>query len=295
MKAIMRFPRSLAIVPVLVAAVLLGIVVTRAQPPGASMSQPAIELPPAVIETIRAIYSVGEAYGNRSTVFSKVGDSITVSVNFLQPIAWRAYNLDAYAALEPVVAHFWYQRVGEGNSYNNASYAAAVGWAAWGALEPRLANPDACLPDENPLECEYRIVRPAYAIILFGTNDANYRTPEQFAGDMERIMRTSFSWGVIPIFTTTPPRPDAMSTIEAYNAALRALTSAHNLPLIDYHTAMLALPDLGLTWDALHPSSPDATEFVVDFRPDYLQYGYNVRNLLTLQMLDAVWRATAAP
>src|SRR5688572_18929659 len=54
-----------------------------------------------VTEHARAIFLSGQSFGNRPNVFSKVGDSITVSGAFLKPIGLDQYDLHEYAYSEP--------------------------------------------------------------------------------------------------------------------------------------------------------------------------------------------------
>jgi hypothetical protein len=54
---------------------------------------------------------------------------------------------------------------------------------------------------------------------------------------------------------------------------------------------MAGLPRGGLSDDGLHPSaSPAGYQGAADFNGDNLQYGYVMRNLTMLQVLDTVWR-----
>ncbi|KXK23209.1 MAG: hypothetical protein UZ15_CFX003000685, partial [Chloroflexi bacterium OLB15] len=152
----------------------------------------------AVINNLRVIYSVGQAYGNRGGVFSKVGDSITVNLNFMHPFGWGIYDLAIYSYLQPAIDHFnWTITDADGGtSFTHESFAAGVGWATWGVLEPELADLEAgCITGEKPLECEYRIMRPAFALIMLGTNDVSYRAPADVRYDLERILRLSLEWG----------------------------------------------------------------------------------------------------
>jgi hypothetical protein len=249
-----------------------------------------VPFPDDIANNIRAIYSVGQAYGNQPGMFSKVGDSITKSIYFLRQIGWRVYDLGQYSYLQPVVDHYSNTWVGVDNAFTRDSVAADVGWAAWGALEPELADEEVCQPGEKPLECEYRIARPSVALIMFGTNDASYRTPAEFRTDLERIIDLSVSWGVVPVLSTFPNRPDAPDAAAALNQVVRELANERRLPLWDYAAALAPLPDQGLAWDHLHPSAPEETDDVARFRADTLQYGYVVRNLTALQILDRVWR-----
>lgn len=262
-------------------------------PPVARAQNGFVPFPDDIASNIRAIWSVGQAYGNRPGMFSKVGDSISKSIYFLRQIGWRVYDLGAYGYLQPVVDQFSNTWVGVDNAFTRNSVAADVGWAAWGVLEPELADEDVCQPDEKPLECEYRIARPAIALIMFGTNDASYRTAREYRYDLERIVDLSLSWGVIPVLSTFPNRPDAQGAATELNQVVRDLAAERHLPLWDYAAALAPLPNQGLAWDNLHPSAPEETDFVAVFDAENLQYGYVVRNLTALQILDRIWRTVA--
>ena len=61
---------------------------------------------------------------------------------------------------------------------------------------------------------------------------------------------------------------------------------------MDYGRAMSVLPGLGISNDGVHPNYPVAGDYVsaVRFTEENLQYGYTMRNLLILQMLDVLYR-----
>jgi hypothetical protein len=63
--------------------------------------------------------------------------------------------------------------------------------------------------------------------------------------------------------------------------------------LIDYWASMQPLPDRGVRPDGIHPSSYTGPDGLIDcgyLTPDGLQFGYNMRNLTALQMLDLLRR-----
>ncbi len=75
---------------------------------------------------------------------------------------------------------------------------------------------------------------------------------------------------------------------------MRELAAGRRLPLWDYAAALAPLPDQGLAWDHLHPSSPEKSNQLAVFSAENLQYGYVVRNLTALQILDRIWRTVDA-
>ncbi len=244
-----------------------------------------------VAENIRIIYAHGQDLGNRADVFSKVGDSITVASHMLHPIGEGLYNLGDYQYLQSVIDYFSITsaREGNGNSFANTSIAAGSGWTTDAVLKSKYADPTVCLPDESALVCEYRLVKPAYALIMFGTNDVAHLTLKTYAYNMGLIVKTSIEHGVIPIISTIPVRIGYEEQVTAFNEALVKVARRYNIPLWEYGGAMQSLPDAGLSPDGVHPSIPPrGYKGAADFRASNLYYGYVIRNLTALQMLDAV-------
>lgn len=245
--------------------------------------------PDPVAQHVRQIFTVGQVLGNQPDVFAKVGDSITVADVFLSPIGEGLYDLtDEYAHLQSVIDHYSAAQVRAGsiNSFNNSSLAAGVGWSAFAALD-RAYAPPGCT--KTPLECEYEALKPSVALIMFGTNDVGYRSTEEYRADLKRLVETSLQMGVIPVLSTIPPRPDIPHRVTQFNTVVSEITASYQIPLWDYYTPMLALPNSGLTFDLVHPSSPpNRYGGAADFHPQNLRYGYVVRNLTALQTLHSV-------
>jgi hypothetical protein len=250
-----------------------------------------------VIDHIRAIYAQGQRMRNRGDVFAKIGDSITVNDNFLHPIGYGVYDLGEYGYLYDVIEHFDARALYNRSSFNRVSVAAGVGWSAWAALNPEYATPDLCDPEERPLDCEYRLIRPSLALIMFGTNEVSYMDTSIYIGHISRIIDLSEERGVIPIISTLPDRHAWEDKIARWNDQLRDLAAERQIPLWDYAAALRDLPAHGLGHDGVHPSFPPDGWFerAALFDPEHLQYGYNVRNLTALQILDRVWRAVDVP
>src|SRR6185369_3208900 len=143
--------------------------------------------------------------------------------------------------------------------------------------------------DESALACEYRVVKPAYALIMFGTNDVAHLTVKTYAYNMGLIVKTSIADGIIPIISTIPVRIGYEQQVTDFNEALVKVARRYNVPLWEFGSAMQSLPDKGLSPDGTHPSIPPrGYKGAADFRPNNLYYGYVIRNLTALQMLDAV-------
>jgi LysM repeat protein len=245
----------------------------------------------------RQIFAQGQQMGNRPNVFSKVGDSITLSDVFLNPIGSGQYNLHDYAGLQGVIDYFSALAArGNTNSFANTSLAAKVGWRARAEFSPASADPALCQPDEGPLACEYRLVRPSLALIMLGTNDVVSTPDDQFEADLRHVIEFTVAKGIVPVLSTIPPlfRAGLDGRSEQLNVIIVRLAREYDIPLWDYWSALQGLPNSGMGTDGVHPNWAPAGH-AADFTPQYLQYGMVVRNLTALYVLDAIWRQVLRP
>jgi LysM repeat protein len=244
----------------------------------------------------REIFRQGQEMGNRADVFSKVGDSITVSPAFLDAVGTGHCSLHEYAYLQPVIDFYSATWARTHNSFANVSLAAQVGWIAQSVLTPGAGDPAVCGSSETPLDCEYRLVQPSVALIMLGTNDVPGISTQAYVQAMRQVIEATIEHGIIPVVSTIPPmnREGASSRVELFNGYIRDLAHEYDIPVWDYWAALQGLPDDGLWSDGVHPSwAPNGHN--ADFTPEYLQYGMPVRALTALQALDAIWRMVIQP
>lgn len=247
-----------------------------------------------VTSNVRTIYTRGQRLGNRGNVFSKVGDSITFAPFNLQLVGERTYTLAEYGYLQPMIDHFSGVFARTHNSFANVSLAAVGGWNSGTLLRASYADKELCLEGETPLECEYRVVKPAFALIMIGTNDVGFFNEADYRNNLRIIVQKSIEMGVIPILSTIPPRTDNetnQARVPRFNAIITETARAFRVPLIDYYASMINLRDYGLLSDGVHPNiPPQGYVGSANFNADNLGYGYVMRNLTYLHALDAVWR-----
>jgi uncharacterized protein YraI len=261
----------------------------------AAVAPPAIPsaVVPAVGSRARQIYLTGQRLGNRRDVFSKVGDSITASGYFLTPIGLGGLNLGQYTNLQPVVNFFSQTYANDHISFANTSLAAWGGWTSGDLLNPERVISSVCQAGESPLVCEYRVTKPSVALIMIGTNDVYFGVDSAtYRANLDTIVKTSINMGVIPVLSTIPDNlqdPNLLTRIQEFNGIVASVASANGIPLWNYWQAMQGLNNHGLSGDGYHPSTSPTGEAAV-FTPDALQYGFNIRNLTALMVLDAVWR-----
>jgi hypothetical protein len=243
-----------------------------------------------VIENVRTIFAHGQMLGNQPNVFAKVGDSITVSRHFLYGFGLGTYNLGEYSDLQPVVDFYSRALARDNNSFANSSLAAGEGWAAWGVLDASMAD-ESC-GGYSPLDCEYRNLRPSVALIMYGTNDVGYRSETDYYEDLSAIVRITIDRGIVPILSTIPNRPDEGERVVRFNEIVRQLAEENRLPVMDFYSATINLPNYGLTFDNVHPSAPSYEQGgAAALLPANLDYGYTQRNLLALEALQAIMNA----
>ncbi|MEZ4390307.1 MAG: SGNH/GDSL hydrolase family protein [Polyangiales bacterium] len=238
----------------------------------------------ATVARVREIRAAGAARGMRANVFAKIGDSITESGSFLFDIGEGWGDLGGYTALQATVSFFRAQSIGGRNSFNRASVCATAGWTAARALE---GDPS------SPLRNELAATRPAYAVVMYGTNDIDMATPDILQTNLTRIAQILEDNGTVPILSTIPDRTDrsaAGALALTMNQRIRAIAAARHIPLMDFWAALQPLPAKGMDGDGIHPNvyrnngDPQAG----DFTSAGLRFGYNTRNLVTVLALDRV-------
>jgi hypothetical protein len=212
------------------------------------------------------------------------------------------------------------------NSFSRSSEAARSGIIADHLLEPsqRFAGeagwhpaPD-CGPDESALEYEIRLIKPQFVLIHLGTNGSSYgmdagQTAEQVRDMIARIRQL----GPAPVALTIPPQLDEeghqgrWDFAEATSARIAEIAREEQVPLFDQWQALAdeRLINNGMIsfdgdiYDGFHLETlggfraKKALTRSVDFRPEALLYGTNLRNLLFLHVLselDAAIRTVPA-
>ncbi|MEO7331015.1 MAG: SGNH/GDSL hydrolase family protein, partial [Minicystis sp.] len=218
--------------------------------------------------------------------FVKIGDSNTANSTFLNCLAAREPKMGAHLDLDETRRFFGVQKVDGGkSSFNRTSLSATVGWLAGHVLGGAPSF----------LDQEIAAVKPAFAVVMLGTNDNRPSGLPIFTRNLAAILDRTLAAGVIPLVSTIPPRDDsalADARVVELNASIRALAESRQVPLMDLYTALLPLPQHGLVRDGIHLSTvwENGAPRACRFTPEGLQKGMNVRNLLVLAALDRARR-----
>jgi len=214
--------------------------------------------------------------GNNPQAFSKVGDCGSTPAWFLGDFdrGPKYYRLGEHTELEGVIQEFQ-------GSFDRTSLAAKSGFNASSIFTPLWADPQSCQANETPLACEYRTNRPVIALVMLGSNDVWHL--DTFEPRMRELIEYSIENGVIPVLST---KADNLEKDESINQTITQLAVEYQVPLINYWQAVQGLPDQGLQEDAVHITwAPNRFD-----DPQAMKAGWPVRNLVSLQALDAVWR-----
>lgn len=232
----------------------------------------------AVAARLRAIVDTSP---HRKDVFAKVGDSNTVNTHFLSCFAGTDVRLGAYAALEPT-RQFFRKTLADGTrtSFDRLTLAATVGW---GTSKPIADDP-------SPIEDEVAAIKPAFAVVMLGTNDTYETGVTSFERNLGLVVDALVKEKVAPVLTTIPQRTDtavAAALLPEMNAIIRVVAEHRAVPLIDLAKALEPLDGFGLAGDGIHLQVYSmGGAHGCWLTPEGLTEGMNQRNLLTLQGLD---------
>ncbi len=242
-------------------------------PPNSWQSLPVI--PAQVSARTRQIYSIGLGLGQDPPVFSRIGDCASAAPAFLVGFDGN-YNLGEYTALQLAIDYFK-------GSFKRPSLAAKAGLNSAGLLS-KLWTGKECLKNESLLDCQYRLDRPAFALIAIGTNEAYYvhKEPGSFERNMRLILEDTISKGIVPVLAT---KADDVEGDGSINATIARLAQEYELPLWNFWRAVQSLPNQGMV-EPEHLSSVSYANFTDFSNPHSMEYGMQVRNLTALQMLD---------
>ncbi|MDH5491109.1 MAG: SGNH/GDSL hydrolase family protein [Myxococcales bacterium] len=238
-------------------------------------------LPPSIAAGLREISS--RAPRRRPDVFAKMGGSSVVSRGFLYCFNGEAVELDGRESLRPTIEFFRGGNAAGRSPFTRDSMAAHVGWSLRHGLTgrpPRVVQ-------------EVDAIGARYAFVLFGGNDVQARNDLAYAERLLKVVDALIARGVIPILGATLPRNDAPvmdAWARRYNRWSWAIAQIRGIPYVDYYQAFQDLPGRGLARDGVHPN------ILLDgrrgdpcvFTEEGLNWGHNVRNLLSIESLDRI-------
>jgi hypothetical protein len=252
---------------------------------------------PVVTPYAAQIFQRGLSLGNRPEVFARAGDCMSSDgFLFLGKFGSDNYDLGSYSALQAVIDYYRKvsPRPGTVNSFLAPSYAAQNGFNASAVEDPLWLDTAVCPEGSSPLACEYQLTKPAVSIIMFGTNDILSLTAAQYDFYLRLVVFDTIDRGIIPLLSTFPGNLNVSKRANQFNQIVYRVARDYDVPVMNLWLALQPLPGKGLDAGTGYLSQV-ATTRVSYFTKANLQYGYTVRNLITLQALDIVWRQVIQP
>jgi hypothetical protein len=237
-------------------------------------------MPDEVRAHVREIFILGQTLGRSPRAFSKLGDSLIATPNFLTPFDTGNYNLAAFDYLQPVIDYY-------AGSFVRYGVAVRPGLHSWSIFDPLWANKDWCLANEDVLACEIRLNNPSVMLILMGSNDSG--AADSFNYHLRKTVEYCLEKGIIPVIATKADRFEGDDNRN--NIILRQIAVDYQIPLWDFDAVAGTLLDRGLVEDRVHLSVFPSNDYST---PEAFQFGHPVHNLTGLLILERIWQEITA-
>jgi hypothetical protein len=226
---------------------------------------------PAATNRSIEIYKVGLSKGVNSRAFSKIGDCQNVKESFMGIYDKNTYFLQDWQK-------GWQETIDQFKGYfNRDSLAFGQGLNVAAALSPLHADPNQCQPTENPVQCELRVIKPAYAFIRFERWYPEVTPPNTYEKYLRQIIDLVIANGTVPILMT---KADNVEGGQQINGIIAELAFEYDIPLYNWWKAAQALPHRGLD-----PERNDG--FHIDPK-----YAWTEQSAYGLGVLDSIWKGT---
>ena len=226
------------------------------------------ELPiqPEISQHALDIYEHGLALGRDASHISVIGDCQAIPFVFLGRYGLQQYTLNGTdTRLEPMIATFR-------DSFERKGAAVRGGFTAAAVLSPVRADPDMCMPGENPLECEWRIHNPSIAFINLETWREE-GTVDRYELYLQKIVEYTLEQGTLPIIIIKADK--AESETHVINPAMARVAYQYDVPIINFWRAVQYIENRGI--------DPERDGFHLS------QEGYELKEILALRTLYEVW------
>ena len=246
---------------------------------------------PTLSAHAKAFYQAGVDAGTNPRAFSKIGDCQNINSHFLAAFDDpKLYKLGpTFETLNPAIEQFR-------GMFDRESAAVRNGFNVAAVLSPLQADPKVCQPGENPITCELRLNQPSIVLISMETWWAK-KPAAEYEKYMRQILDLVIAKKALPILAT---KADNLEGDFSINATLARLAYEYDIPLWNFWKAVQPLPNGGLTEDGFHlthdSQRPDDPLFYQRLsEPSAWNFGWTVRNVTALQVIDSVWQQASAP
>lgn len=185
----------------------------------------------------KAIYLQGMANGNDPRSFSTVGDCQSEPNVFLGIYDTPRYILGTDDQYLKETIDF-YKGV-----FERQSLAVRDGLSAPSALSATWAYADKCEPNENPVQCELRVHKPAILLINLGTNWRADASTDAYEKYLRQIVELAIANGTVPVLST---KADNIEGGHRINLATARVAYDYDIPLWNFWVVAQYLPNHGL-------------------------------------------------
>lgn len=223
---------------------------------------------PMVTQHVREIYQLGQTLGNDPHGFSILGDCQSTPDTFLGLyVVDESEYYKLPEELKETVSYFGDSFIRESPTIKTGTTAGALLWWKW------HENKYTCIRSETPIECELRLNRPSFAIIMVGTH---YEARNDMY--MRKILDQLIAQGIVPILST---KADNREGDDSLNLQTAQLALEYDIPMWNFWPVVDDLPNRGLYTKSVDAHLGDI----------YLTEEALARHRYTaLQALDEVWR-----
>jgi hypothetical protein len=202
---------------------------------------------PTVSAVTYDIFHHGQELGNDMHSFTRIGDCQSVPAVFLGIYDTDRYWFgDKWKYLQRTVDQF-------AGTWERENVTARDGFSVLSMFSALYADPKICNANETPLECEYRLYKPAFAFISLGTNwqpGASARFEEY----LRKIVDFCVANGIVPILMT---KADNVEGDELLNRAIAQVAHDYDVPMLNSWLSVYYLPNHGLDNTGIY-LTPDA-------------------------------------
>ena len=227
---------------------------------------------PEVTNRAKEIYEKGLELGVSQHAFSKIGDCQNVKESFM-----GIYDSDRYFLQDWQSA--WQETIDNFSGFfDRDSLAFGQGLNVAAALSPLHADPNTCQLTESPLQCELRVINPAFAFVRFERWYPDETPPEVYEKYLRQILDEIIANGTVPILMT---KADDIEGGHQINNIIAKLAFEYDIPLYNWWKAAQALPHHGLD-----PVRDD--KFHID-----PEYAWTEQSAYGLGTLDSIWKGTS--
>ena len=224
---------------------------------------------PTVSARAVEIYRQGLASGNDPRSFSTIGDCQSEPNVFL-----GIYDTNRYffakgdEALQETVDYYK-------GIFERQSLSVRDGLSAPSALSPTWAYAGKCAANENPVQCELRVHKPAVMFINLGTNWRADASTDAYEKYLRQIVELVIANGTVPVLSTKADNVEGGNRI---NQVAARVAHDYDVPLWNFWALAQFLPDHGLdktredvylTVDAWDARSYSALEVLDKLRQEF--------------------------